>query len=79
MIFDLIWGMHEDGLFPTETARRLLGSWFEYPKCCIEFHIEVFDKPDLSYPCIVDHPKLGEYVQCHKCRERENAGKPQLL
>lgn len=70
--------MHDNGLFPAETARRLLGSWFGYPQCCIDFHIKIFDKPDLSYICIVNHPKLGEYVQCHKCWNKVNVMKTQV-
>jgi hypothetical protein len=70
-IFHLIWGMVDDDLFDLDTGHRLLGSWFGYPLCCTEFFIKNYDKPDLTWVCMVDNDK-GTYVQCHSCWQKEN-------
>jgi hypothetical protein len=64
--------MVDAGILTANQVHRLVGRWYRYPECCIEFFIKNYDKPDLTYVCIKECDELGRYIQCHDCWTDDN-------
>ncbi len=69
--FDEVWAFCDTGLISEEDGHRILGQYFRYPDCCVEYFLKIYDKPDLTWVCLIDDDELGRYVQCHDCWEKD--------
>ena len=67
-----VWLLVDAGVLTAPQAHRLIGTWYRYPKCCTEFFLKYYDNEDLTWLCMIDCDKLGSYVQCHRCWEKNN-------
>jgi len=67
-----VWVLVNAGVLTAPQAHRLIGTWYNYPRCCTEFFIKHYDDEDLTWVCMINCEKLGRYVQCHDCWANEN-------
>jgi len=64
LVIQLVWNQRDLGLICDAEVHLILGTWFNYPPCCIDAFI--FDHTGGD---IATDDRLGTYFHCKRCYE----------